>query len=63
MLPSASFGELGLIIGVALFWVVLFFVARRLVLWYWRINEAVELLKSQRGLLLAIAERLDKDEK
>lgn len=38
-------GMAGLILVVALM-VVIFLICRAIVLWYWRVNEAVELLKS-----------------
>jgi hypothetical protein len=48
---------LGRVIVVSLITVLLFFVCRVIVLWYWRIGEAIDLLKGINEKLGRIAER------
>ena len=40
-------------VAIAAIWIVLFLIFRAIVLWYWRINEGITLLKS-------INEKLDR---
>jgi len=49
------------IIGVIVVLVIVFFIARELFCWYWKINERISLMKEQNGLLKTLI-RLKKSE-
>lgn len=46
-------GFIGVAVVIAAIWFVLFLIFRAIVLWYWRVNEGIALLKS-------INEKLDR---
>ena len=49
---SSSSGDIwGILIGVLIGAVVLFFILREVFCWYWKINRIVELLEQQNSLL------------
>jgi hypothetical protein len=48
-------GFIGVAVVAAAIWIVLFLIFRAIVLWYWRINEGIALLKSINDKLDRIA--------